>query len=237
MRKKVLNTLAAVAATVGMLATSMVAFAAENYTVEKDDYLKKIAKQTYGDEEKWEIIYEANKEQIKNPNLIYVGQVLTIPDLDNATAESTDITEPVATVKPKVETPVPTQAPATEAPIPTPAAETPAPTSSPVEEPAPATPASTGSMSADDANIYVAMLYSSLTTQLPDSVLSFFDVDGNMTIDSSENDDCFFWLIDSYNPQKKTSLSLLSNEEKIAIATAMNNGGVKAPAELFHTTR
>ena len=68
MRKKVLKTLIAVAATVGMLATGMVAFAAENYTVEKDDYLKKIAKQTYGDEEKWEIIYEANKEQIKNPD-------------------------------------------------------------------------------------------------------------------------------------------------------------------------
>ena len=235
MRKKVLKTLAELATAVGMLATSMVAFAAENYTVEKDDYLKKIAKQTYGDEEKWEVIYEANKEQIKNPNLIYAGQVLTIPDLDNSTAESADITESVATAIPKVETPVPTQAPATEAPTPTPAAET--PTSSPVEEPASVAPTSTGSMSADDANIYVAMLYSSLTTQLPDSVLSFFDVDGNMTIDSSENDDCFFWLIDSYNPQKKTSLSLLSNEEKIAIATAMNNGGVKAPAELFHTTR
>ncbi len=235
MRKKVRKTLAALATAVGMLATSMVAFAAENYTVEKDDYLKKIAKQTYGDEEKWEVIYEANKEQIKNPNLIYAGQVLTIPDLDNSTAESADITESVATAIPKVETPVPTQAPATEAPTPTPAAET--PTSSPVEEPASVAPTSTGSMSADDANIYVAMLYSSLTTQLPDSVLSFFDVDGNMTIDSSENDDCFFWLIDSYNPQKKTSLSLLSNEEKIAIATAMNNGGVKAPAELFHTTR
>ena len=131
MRKKVLKTLAALATAVGMLATSMVAFAAENYTVEKDDYLKKIAKQTYGDEEKWEVIYEANKEQIKNPNLIYAGQVLTIPDLDNSTAESADITESVATAIPKVETPVPTQAPATEAPTPTPAAET--PTSSPVE--------------------------------------------------------------------------------------------------------
>lgn len=226
MRKKVLKTFAAIAATVGILATSMVAFAAENYTVEKDDYLKKIAKQTYGDEEKWEIIYEANKEQIKNPNLIYVGQVLTIPDLDNATAESAAITEPVATATPKAETPVPTQAPETEAPTPTPAVEAPT-----------AAPASTSNMSAEDANLYVAMLYSSLTTQLPDSVLSFFDVDGNMTIDSNENNDCFFWLIDNYNPQKKTSLSLLSNEEKIAIATAMNNGGVKAPAELFHTTR
>lgn len=217
MRKKVLKTLAAVVTTVGMLATSMVAFAAENYTVEKDDYLKKIAKQTYGDEGKWEIIYEANKEQIKNPNLIYVGQVLTIPDMDNATVESVVITEPVETIIPKVETPIPTQAPTAEAQT--------------------TTPASTSDMSAENANFYVAMLYSSLTTQLPDSVISFFDVDGNMTIDSNENDDCFFWLIDNYNPQKKTSLSLLSNEEKIAIATAMNNGGVKAPDELFHTTR
>lgn len=224
MRKKVLKTLIVVAATVGMLATGMVAFAAENYTVEKDDYLKKIAKQTYGDEEKWEIIYEANKEQIKNPNLIYVGQVLTIPDLDNAAVESAPITEPVETVTSKAETPIPTQAPATEA-------QTPA-----VEEQT-AAPTSTSNISAEDANYYVAMLYSSLTTQLPDSVLSFFDVDGNMTIDSNENNDCFFWLIDNYNPQKKTNLSLLSNEEKIAIATAMNNGGVKTPDELFHTTR
>ena len=76
--------------------------------IEKDDYLKKIAKQTYGDEEKWEIIYEANKEQIKNPNLIYVGQVLTIPDLDNAAVESAPITEPVETVTSKAETPIPT---------------------------------------------------------------------------------------------------------------------------------
>ena len=224
MRKKVLKTLIAVAATVGMLATSMVAFAAENYTVEKDDYLKKIAKQTYGDEEKWEIIYEANKEQIKNPNLIYVGQVLTIPDLDNAAVESAPITEPVETVTSKAETPIPTQAPATDKPTPA------------VEEQT-AAPTSTSNISVEDANYYVAMLYSSLTTQLPDSVLSFFDVDGNMTIDSNENNDCFFWLIDNYNPQKKTNLSLLSNEEKIAIATAMNNGGVKTPDELFHTTR
>ena len=224
MRKKVLKTLIAVAATVGMLATSMAAFAAENYTVEKDDYLKKIAKQTYGDEEKWEIIYEANKEQIKNPNLIYVGQVLTIPDLDNAAVESAPITEPVETVTSKAETPIPTQAPATDKPTPA------------VEEQT-AAPTSTSNISVEDANYYVAMLYSSLTTQLPDSVLSFFDVDGNMTIDSNENNDCFFWLIDNYNPQKKTNLSLLSNEEKIAIATAMNNGGVKTPDELFHTTR
>lgn len=235
MRKKFLKTLALVVAAVSMLSTGMMAFAAENYTVEKDDYLKKIAKQAYGDEGKWEIIYEANKEQIKNPNLIYVGQVLTIPDLDNAATESAPTAIPVA------QTPAPTAMPAEQTPAPTatpaPVEETPAPTATPATETPAAAPASTGSMSAEDASIYVAMLYSSLTAQLPDSILSFFDVDGNMSIDSSESDDCFFWLIDNYNPQKKTSLASLSNEEKIAIATAMNNGGVKVPGELFHTTR
>lgn len=230
MRKKLLKTLVVVVAVVSTLSTSMVVFAAENYTVEKDDYLKKIAKQAYGDEEKWEIIYEANKDQIKNPNLIYVGQVLSIPDLDNTATESVATTEPAATSAPTTEAPVPAETPAP--------AETPETTATPVAESTPtAAPASTGNMSSEDANFYVAMLYSSLTTQLPDSILSFFDVDGNMTIDSKENDDCFFWLIDNYNPQKKTSLSSLSNEEKIAIATAMNNGGVKVPDELFHTTR
>lgn len=219
MRKKALKTLAAVVATVSMLSTSMVVFAAESYTVEKNDYLRKIAKQAYGDGEKWEIIYEANKEQISNPNLIYAGQVLTIPDLDSTT-----------------EAPVATQAP-TALPVQEPVPVTQAPTALPVQEPAPVTQASTDIMSAEDASMFVAMLYSSVTTELPDSVLSFFDVDGNMTIDINENNDCFFWLIDNYNPQKKRSLSLLSNEEKIAIATAMNNGGVKPPYGLFHTTR
>ena len=33
----------------------------------------------YDDSLKWKLIYEANKSKIKNPNLIYPGQVLTIP--------------------------------------------------------------------------------------------------------------------------------------------------------------
>ena len=51
----------------------------KKYTVKKGDCLWKIAKQFYGDGSKYKIIYEANKDKIKNPNLIYVGQVFTIP--------------------------------------------------------------------------------------------------------------------------------------------------------------
>lgn len=49
------------------------------YTVKKGDTLWNIAKKTYGDGKKYTVIYEANKDKISNPNLIYTGQVLTIP--------------------------------------------------------------------------------------------------------------------------------------------------------------
>ena len=51
-----------------------------SYTVVKGDSLSKIAKHVYGDAQKWRKIYEANRDQIKNPDLIYPGQTFTIPD-------------------------------------------------------------------------------------------------------------------------------------------------------------
>lgn len=51
----------------------------KTYPVEKGDTLWGIAKKFYGNGSKYTKIYEANKDKIKNPNLIYVGQVLTIP--------------------------------------------------------------------------------------------------------------------------------------------------------------
>lgn len=51
------------------------------YPVQKGDTLWNIAKKIYGDGSKYTKIYEANKDKIKNPNLIYVGQVLTIPSV------------------------------------------------------------------------------------------------------------------------------------------------------------
>ena len=49
------------------------------YTVKKGDCLWNIAKKYYGNGAKYTKIYEANKDKIRNPNLIYPGQVLTIP--------------------------------------------------------------------------------------------------------------------------------------------------------------
>ncbi len=49
------------------------------YTVKKGDTLGKIAKEQYGDARKYPQIFEANKPMLKNPDLIYPGQMLRIP--------------------------------------------------------------------------------------------------------------------------------------------------------------
>lgn len=53
--------------------------AAGTYTVKSGDSLWKIAKQQLGSGSLWSKIYEANKDTIKNPNMIYAGQVLVLP--------------------------------------------------------------------------------------------------------------------------------------------------------------
>ncbi len=53
---------------------------AKSYTVKKNDSLWKISKQMYGEGSQWRRIYDANADIIgKNPDLIYPGQVLVIP--------------------------------------------------------------------------------------------------------------------------------------------------------------
>ena len=52
---------------------------ARTYTVVKGDSLSKIAKRVLGDASLWPRIYEANRNIIKDPDLIHPGQVLTIP--------------------------------------------------------------------------------------------------------------------------------------------------------------
>lgn len=59
--------------------TSPVPATNKTYTVQKGDSLWAIAKKYYGNGSKYTVIAEANKDKIKNPNLIYPGQVLTIP--------------------------------------------------------------------------------------------------------------------------------------------------------------
>ena len=53
----------------------------QSYTVEKGDSLSKIAQKVYGKASLWRQIYEANQDHIKDPDLIYPGQVLRLPAL------------------------------------------------------------------------------------------------------------------------------------------------------------
>jgi len=53
--------------------------AAQTYTVNKGDTLSKIAKEFYGSANRWHEIFDANRDQISNPDLIKPGQVLKIP--------------------------------------------------------------------------------------------------------------------------------------------------------------
>lgn len=50
------------------------------YTVQSGDSLSKIAKQVYGDAMKWKALFEANREVIKDPDLIYPGQKIRVPE-------------------------------------------------------------------------------------------------------------------------------------------------------------
>jgi len=53
--------------------------AVEYYIIQKGDNLSKIAKQFYGDANKYPKIFEANREVIKDANLIFPGQKIRIP--------------------------------------------------------------------------------------------------------------------------------------------------------------
>jgi nucleoid-associated protein YgaU len=53
--------------------------AAQTYTVQPGDTLSKIARQFYGNANAYMRIFEANRDQLDNPNMIRVGQELTIP--------------------------------------------------------------------------------------------------------------------------------------------------------------
>ena len=89
MKKKALKRLAVFTVTMSMLMSGMTAFAAETYVTKTGDNLSKIAKELYGDKEKWRDIYELNKDQIKDPNVIFANQTLILPDVGVVTEQQT----------------------------------------------------------------------------------------------------------------------------------------------------
>ncbi len=54
---------------------------AKYHEVKSGDTLSKIAKDVYGDPMKYGVIFEANKPMLSDPDKIYPGQILRIPQL------------------------------------------------------------------------------------------------------------------------------------------------------------
>jgi nucleoid-associated protein YgaU len=49
------------------------------YTIQSGDTLSKVAKEFYGDANRWNELFEANREVIKDPDKIYPGQRIRVP--------------------------------------------------------------------------------------------------------------------------------------------------------------
>lgn len=76
------NVQGGVSSTEEITATSSGSTGEQSYTVEKGDTLSAIAKQFYGKAGAWRDIFEANRDQIDDPDRIFPGQVLKIPAID-----------------------------------------------------------------------------------------------------------------------------------------------------------
>lgn len=57
--------------------------ASELYTVKPGDTLSHIARHFYGKASAWNTIYDANRDQLDNPDRIQPGQVLRVPARDD----------------------------------------------------------------------------------------------------------------------------------------------------------
>ena len=55
----------------------------QSYTVKSGDNLSKISKQFYGDSNEYMRIFYANRDKLRDPDMIQVGQQLTIPPDDD----------------------------------------------------------------------------------------------------------------------------------------------------------
>lgn len=60
--------------------TTPTAGGAKTYEIQSGDTLSAIAKRHYGNANEWPKIYEANRNVIKDPDKIYPGQKITLPE-------------------------------------------------------------------------------------------------------------------------------------------------------------
>lgn len=74
----------------------------KTHTVVAGESLSKIAKRYYNDGSKWTLLASANK--ISNPNLIYKGKILTIPDITNQIPSAANSTKSQNVKQPKTYT-------------------------------------------------------------------------------------------------------------------------------------
>jgi nucleoid-associated protein YgaU len=52
----------------------------QTFIVQPGNSLWRIARRSYGEGLRYTVIYDANKDQIRDPDLIYPGQVFVLPD-------------------------------------------------------------------------------------------------------------------------------------------------------------
>ena len=62
-----------------VVGTSMYSPSGKMHSVQRRDTLYSLARMYYNDQRQWKKIYEANRHQIANPNMIKVGMKLVIP--------------------------------------------------------------------------------------------------------------------------------------------------------------
>lgn len=90
-------------------------------TVQPGDYLRQIARRVYGDAQNWQLIYNANRDQLPRPNAVKAGMKLVIPTssvilaAERGKSVPDDQTMPAKKTKTKEETGKETQAKQTSA--------------------------------------------------------------------------------------------------------------------------
>jgi nucleoid-associated protein YgaU len=73
---------ATVADTASKASAAVVVDSIETATVSRGDSLWRISRKTYGSGYRYTVIHEANQEQIRDPDLIYPGQIFVLPKLN-----------------------------------------------------------------------------------------------------------------------------------------------------------